>query len=215
MIMFVGDHMTAEKLIGGLKTVSPDTPIMEAWHVLKDNNIRRLPVLEEEKLVGIVTEGDLQEAKASDASSLSIYELNELLDQLTVDQVMTGHPITVSREETLDRAALLMRRNKVGGLPVLDDGELVGIITESDIFDTIIEVLGFRVGGVRMTISVEDRPGALIKALTPVSEYGNLLSIASERSGENNRITIRIATENTEALKECMEEAGVEVIDVR
>lgn len=207
--------MTAEKLIGGLKTVSPDTQIMEAWHVLKDNNIRRLPVLEEEKLVGIVTEGDLQEAKASDASSLSIYELNELLDQLTVDQVMTGHPITVSPEETLDRAALLMRRNKVGGLPVLDDGELVGIITESDIFDTIIEVLGFRVGGVRMTISVEDRPGALIKALTPVSEYGNLLSIASERSGENNRITIRIATENTEALKECMEEAGVEVIDVR
>ena len=207
--------MTAEKLIGGLKTVSPDTQIMEAWHVLKDNNIRRLPVLEEEKLVGIVTEGDLQEAKASDASSLSIYELNELLDQLTVDQVMTDHPITVSPEETLDRAALLMRRNKVGGLPVLDDGELVGIITESDIFDTIIEVLGFRVGGVRMTISVEDRPGALIKALTPVSEYGNLLSIASERSGENNRITIRIATENTEALKECMEEAGVEVIDVR
>lgn len=213
--MFVEDHMTSKNL-DGLKTISPNTPIMEAWQLLKENDIRRLPVVKGDKLVGIVTEGDLQESKASDASSLSIYELNYLVNQIKVDQVMTEDPITVNADDTLDRAALIMREEKVGGLPVLDKGELVGIITESDIFDAMIGLMGFRVGEVRIMIAVEDRAGALIEALQPISQYGNILSIASDRKGESNKIinVIRIATQDKEAIIEGMQEAGIEIMDV-
>ena len=117
-----------EKII----TITPQTTLPEAQRIMFEHKIRRLPVLKSEKLVGIVTLGDIREAKPSDATTLSIYELNYLMDRLTARDFMTPNPITVSPDAPIGEAARLMVEHKVGALPVVDQGKLVGIITETD-----------------------------------------------------------------------------------
>jgi acetoin utilization protein AcuB len=118
----------------------PDTPVSEAYNMMMERSIRRLPVVEHGHLVGIVTLGDLREARPSPATSLSIYELNYLLAKLTVGQVMTHNPFTVMIGTPIQHAARVMLDRKVGGLPVVDeDKKLIGIITESDIFRMLID----------------------------------------------------------------------------
>ena len=115
-------------------TITEDTSLTAASRLMKDNDIRRLPVVEHGKVVGIVTWGDIREASASDATSLTVFELGYLLKKLQVDRFMTRHPITVTPTTTISRAAQLMMEHKIGGLPVVENGKLVGILTESDIF---------------------------------------------------------------------------------
>lgn len=130
----VGDIMTTP-----VRTVPADMPVPEAYQLMAEKGIRRLPVVEHDRLVGIVTLGDLREARPSPATSLSIHELNYLLARLPVSGVMTRHPITVTPETPLRQAAGLLLSEKIGGLPVVDpDGAPVGIITESDLFRLII-----------------------------------------------------------------------------
>ena len=114
--------------------ITEDTSLTAASRLMKDNDIRRLPVVEHGKVVGIVTWGDIREASASDATSLTVFELGYLLRKLQVDRFMTRHPITVTPTTTISRAAQLMMEHKIGGLPVVENGKLVGILTESDIF---------------------------------------------------------------------------------
>jgi acetoin utilization protein AcuB len=115
-------------------TIAEDTSLAEASRLMKDNDIRRLPVVEHGKLVGIVTWGAIRETSASDATSLTVFELGYLLRELQVDRFMTRHPITVTPTTPISRAAQLMLEHKIGGLPVVENGKLVGILTESDIF---------------------------------------------------------------------------------
>lgn len=121
-------------------SVEADTPVADAYNIMMERSIRRLPVVQNGKLVGIVTLGDLREARPSSATSLSIYELNYLLSKLTVDKVMTHNPFTMTPETPIQIAAKMMMDRKVGGLPVVDEeGNLVGIITESDIFGMLVD----------------------------------------------------------------------------
>jgi CBS domain-containing protein len=123
-------------------TVTPDTGLHDAENILRKYGIRRLPVVDKNgKLVGIVTRGDIREASPSDATSLSVWEINYLLDKLKIKNIMTPHPITVYTTDTITKAANLMLENKVSGLPVVDpaDGALKGIITESDIFRLVVQ----------------------------------------------------------------------------
>jgi CBS domain-containing protein len=120
-------------------TVSPDTTLPEAHRIISDYHIRRLPVVEDGRLVGIITRGDVRGAQPSDATSLSIWELNYLLARLKVREIMTADPLTIGPEATIGEAAQLMLDHKVSGLPVIeDDGRVVGIITESDIFRLVV-----------------------------------------------------------------------------
>ncbi len=120
-------------------TVTPETTLPEADKLMVSKTIRRLPVLENGRLVGIVTYGDIREARPSAATSLSIWELNYLVTRLRVGEMMTRDPITVSQDATIGEAAQLMLRHMIGGLPVIDNrGALVGIITESDIFRMVV-----------------------------------------------------------------------------
>jgi acetoin utilization protein AcuB len=127
----VRDWMTPNPITIDSKTVLPD-----AHRLMQDSHIRRLPVVEHGKLVGIVTLGDIREAEPSQASTLSIYEVHYLLSKLTVARIMTRNPITISPDATIREAARLMLEHKIGGLPVVEPKteKLVGIITESDIF---------------------------------------------------------------------------------
>lgn len=119
-------------------TVLPNTPIATAHKMMKDKNIRRLPVMGNKTIIGIVTLGDVREASPSNATSLSIWELNYLWSQLTVDRIMTTQIITLSPDEPLINAADLMLKHKVSGLPVVENKVLVGIVTESDIFRMLV-----------------------------------------------------------------------------
>jgi CBS domain-containing protein len=119
-------------------TVGPNTTLPEAARLMKECNIHRLPVVDNERLVGIVTLGDIREASPSNAHSLSIYELNYLIARLTVGEIMTRDPITVTPDMSVEAAARLMLEHKIGGLPVMDGDHLVGIITETDIFRLLV-----------------------------------------------------------------------------
>jgi acetoin utilization protein AcuB len=121
-------------------TITPDTSLPEAHRLMTNNNIRRLPVVKNNRLVGIVTLGDIREAEPSGATSLSIWEMNYLLSQLEVEKVMTKNPITIYANETIGEAAWMMLKNKISGLPVIDsEKRVVGIITESDIFRMVVQ----------------------------------------------------------------------------
>jgi CBS domain-containing protein len=130
----VKDWMTREVV-----TITPQVTLPEAHHLMTNHRIRRLPVVKEGRLVGIVTLGDVREAEPSNATTLSIWELNYLLAKLKIEEIMTHHSITISPDATIGEAAQVMLERKISGLPVVDSaGKLVGIITESDIFRLVV-----------------------------------------------------------------------------
>lgn len=133
--VLVKDWMTSPVL-----TITGDMPISKAHQLMKEKGIRRLPVVEHDKLIGIITIGDIREASPSDATTLSIWELNYLWAQLTVEKVMTRKVLTIKADESIINAAQTMLEHKVSGLPVVDDkGAVVGILTESDIFRMLVK----------------------------------------------------------------------------
>ncbi len=130
---YVKDWMTADPV-----TIDAHTTLPEANRLMKECNIRRLPVVDQGKLVGIVTLSDIREASPSNATALSIYELNYLLARLTVGEIMTRDPITIAPDTSIEAAARLMLDHKIGSLPVVQETRVVGIITESDIFRMLV-----------------------------------------------------------------------------
>ncbi|MEW5961009.1 MAG: CBS domain-containing protein [Chloroflexota bacterium] len=131
----VKDWMTREVI-----TIPPDISLPAAHRLMIDHKIRRLPVVKNNKLVGIVTRGDVRGAKPSEASSLSIWEINYLLAKLKIKDIMTPNPVTVSPEATIEEVARIMLEKKISGLPVVDEGgQVAGIITESDIFRMVVQ----------------------------------------------------------------------------
>ncbi|MBZ0301018.1 MAG: CBS domain-containing protein [Anaerolineae bacterium] len=132
--------LVSEWMSSPVQTIAPETPISKAHQLMKEFGIRRLPVIDKGRLVGIVTIGDVREASPSDATTLSIWELNYLWAQLTVEKVMSRKVLTVKPESSIIDAAQVMLEHKVSGLPVLDaTGKLVGILTESDIFRMLVK----------------------------------------------------------------------------
>lgn len=132
--LLVKDWMSKEVV-----TITPDTTLPDVAAIMRQHNIRRLPVVKDGKLVGIVSQTDVHRARPSNATSLDIWELNYLLSKLKVEKIMTRNPYTVREDSTIKEAAQLMHDHKVGGLPVVDDNNhVIGIITESDIFRVLI-----------------------------------------------------------------------------
>ena len=155
--VFVGNYMTKNPI-----TVSPITPVDEASGLMKMNHFRRLPVVENGKVVGIVSDRDISRVEPSPATTLSKYEINSLLAKMTVNDIMSAPIVSVSDEATVEEAALLMCDNKIGGLPVVSSiGVLVGIITETDIFKTFVDVMGLADGKTRITLEVTDKIGVV------------------------------------------------------
>lgn len=207
--MRVRDKMTANPI-----TVEPTTSVSEALRLMDGRKIRRLPVLRGGQLVGIVTLLDLMRVSASPATSLSIYELRYLLDKLTVQEAMTRRVITVAPDEPIEQAALLMREHKIGGLPVVEDGRLVGIITETDIFDAFVDLLGMRKPGVRLEVDCADRPGELARIASVIAARGlNIHSVVATpaRPGQAH-LVFRIQGDDMASLAAELErEAGCRV----
>lgn len=135
--MLIKDRMTRPPI-----TAPPEMPMQEALKLMRERRIRRLPVVDKKgKLIGIVSDRDLLHASPSDATSLSVWELNYLLSKVTLKDVMTKNVITVTPETPVQEAARIMAEKKIGGLPVVQAGKVVGIITETDLFRVLLELL--------------------------------------------------------------------------
>jgi acetoin utilization protein AcuB len=200
-------------------TVTNKTPIDEALKVMRDNRVRRLPVVDGKgKLVGIVAEKDILYASPSPATSLSIHEIHYLVSKLTVAEIMTKNVFTVTHDTPLEEAAKVMADNRIGALPVLQDGELVGIITETDIFKAFLELLGAGEPGVRITMKVPEGQGMLPLCTETISKLGgSLLALVTwgrDEPGERT-VTVRVSGVDKKKLKEGVSKLGVEFVDVR
>lgn len=135
------DTLVKDLMTRDVITISPKTSLAEAHHLMKSYGIRRLPVVEQGELIGIVTRGDIRGAEPSEATTLSIWEINYLLARTTVSDIMTPRPLTIQQSATVSEAARLMLDKKISGLPVLDmAGNIIGILTESDIFRMIAQM---------------------------------------------------------------------------
>jgi len=212
--MLVGERMSRRPI-----TVRHDVGIDEALKVMRDHKVRRLPVVDgQDELVGIVSEKDLLLASPSPATSLSIYEVHYLLSHMKVSEVMTEEVITVTEYTPLEKAACIMIDNKIGGLPVMRDGKMVGIITETDLFKMFVELLGAREPGVRITMLVPEQPGELAYITSEIASMGGNIVALGTFLGEdptNRLVTIKVAGVGPEKLAATMEAIGMELVDVR
>jgi acetoin utilization protein AcuB len=200
-------------------TVSPNTPVEQALKRMRDQKVRRFPVVDDEgALVGIVSDKDLLYAAPSPATSLSIYELHYLYSRITVSQVMARDVITVEESDPIEEAARIMVDNKIGGLPVMREGKLVGIITETDIFKTLMEMMGARDSGVRLTLLSPEIKGQLAALTGAVAELGgNIISLGTfwGKDASSAVITMKVTGVKMDALIERIKPLVLEFIDAR
>ncbi len=209
--MYVKNKMTANPY-----TISFDAPINELIELMREKNLKRVPVVNGDRVVGMITHGDIQKVSPTKATTLSIYELNYLLSKTKVSDAMSKDVIAVSPDSLLEEAAVLMRENRISTLAVEERGKLVGIITESDIFDAFIDLLGFRDPGSRIAIESDDVPGALASIGKIFQSFdANITHIAAYRgSGGKSDVIVRTNTLNTEALEQELKSHGYLVLSV-
>ena len=172
-------------------TVEETDSMHNAMKLLKEHDIRMLPVMRDGKLVGIVTDRDLKRASASDATTLEVHELIFLISQIKVKSIMTKDPITVPFDYTVEETAEILLRNKISGAPVVDHGgQVVGTITQTDLFNALISLTGVGKRGIQFALQIEDRPGSIKEVADIIRKYGGrMVSILStyERVPEGYR----------------------------
>jgi acetoin utilization protein AcuB len=209
--MLVRDWMTPDP-----HAVPPTTPVLEAMQLLREGGYRRLPVVKDGKLAGIVTDRDLKEATPSKATTLSVYELNYLLSKLTVKDVMRTPVITIGLDEPIEQAALTMEAHRVSGLPVIDRESLVGILTITDLLRAMVDVLGLREGGRRVSIEMPDTPGALARAAA-AAPPSNVVAVVTAGVGDGDvrRLVLRVVGEGADGFADRLRAQGIVVRDVR
>jgi acetoin utilization protein AcuB len=199
-------------------SIAPDMPVHDALDMFKREHIRRAPVVKDGKLIGIVSDHDLLNASPSPVTSLSVWEMNYLLSKITVTEVMTKKVITVDEYTPIEEAARIMADNKVGGLPVMRDSYVVGIITETDLFKIFLELMGARDRGVRVTALVEEKPGQLAKITEAIAKAGGNFLAFGQFAGEDpstRLVTFKVDGIKKEAVKKAINDIAKEIWDVR
>ncbi len=212
--MLVKDRMTLNPV-----TVSPDTSVSEALNLMRQRKVRRMPVVDKhEHLVGIVAEKDLLYASPSPATSLNVYEIGYLLSKLKVKEIMSKDVVTVTEDTPLEEAARIMVDRGVSGLPVVRDRSVVGIITETDIFRILMEMMGARDLGTRLTIQVQDQPGTLSRIAGAIAGIGGDIVSLGTFHGEGHGhglLVIKVCCMEQDVLVKSMQHLGYEILDVR
>lgn len=212
--MLVRDWMTREPLV-----VSPNTSIEEAVKTMRENRVRHLPVVRgADTLAGLVTQTDLLQASPSPATSLSVWEINFLLAKMQVRDAMTTEVVVVEEECPLEQAALVMAEHKIGCLPVVRGRRLVGIITETDLFNIFTEQLGARQTGVRLTLLVEDAKGVLARLTGRIADAGgNIIRLTTMPAQEpaHQIVTVKVRDVALDDLVASLSQVVVVVKDAR
>ncbi len=213
--MLVRERMTRNPVL-----CAPDLPVNEAFDLMKKERIRRIPVVEKNgKLAGIVSDKDLLRVSPSPATTLSAFEIPYLLSKVKVGDVMTKKVIAITEDTPIENAARIMVDNKIGGLPVVnEDGAVVGIITETDIFKTFLELIGARKPGVRITMYVKDVRGELARVAKAVADVGGNIVATVEMPGTdstNYEVLLKISEASKDAIVEALKPIAVRIVDVR
>jgi acetoin utilization protein AcuB len=213
--MLVRERMTRNPVL-----CQPNLPVNDAFDLMKEEHIRRIPVIDKNgKLIGIVSDKDLLRVSPSPATTLSAYEIPYLLSKVKVNDVMTRKVITVNEDTPIEDAARIMVDSKIGGLPVINEaGAVVGIITETDIFKTFLELLGARKPGVRITMYVKDRRGELARMSKAVADVGGNIVATVEMPGTdstNYEVLLKVTEASKEAVVEALKPIVERIVDVR
>lgn len=211
--------LVRERMSKPVITVGPDMPIMDVLNLMKTRNIRRTPVVDKnQKLIGIVSDKDLLNAAPSDATSLSIWELNHLISRILVKDVMTKKVLTVAEDTPIEEAAYLMAENKIGGLPVMRKDELVGLITETDLFKIFLELMGAREAGIRVTALVPEKVGELDELTHAIATAGGCFVAFGQFSGEspaNRTVTFKVTGLSEAEVQEKIAPYIERLVDIR
>ena len=211
--MFVRGRMSTPAV-----TIRANTPFQDALKLMRDRQFRRLPVVNKKgKLVGIVSERDLLHAAPSSATSLSIWEVQYLLAKIQVKEIMTKDVITTTPDTPVEDAARLMVTHKIGGLPVVDEHKgVVGVITETDIFETFVEMFAGGRAGLRLTLEVPERKGVLALLSKAISDLGGSIesvgTFYGEAAGERG-LVVKVREVSKPQLVETLEALGDHVVD--
>jgi len=212
--MLVGEKMTKNPV-----TVFQNASIDEALDIMHKARVRRLPVVDKKgRMVGIVSELDLLKVSPSPATTLSIYEIPYLLSKIKLKDIMTRDVITVTEDTPLEEAARIMADHKIGGLPVLRGSELVGIITETDLFKIFLELFAARQEGVRLSLLVPGAKGTIARITSRIAEMGgNIMALGTlpTREPELYQLMIKVADVPEDRLVAAMPELGLQILDAR
>lgn len=196
-------------------TTRPDASVPDALKIMQGSKVRQLPVLDERgQLVAIVSLADLFRALPSPASSLSRWEVEYLLDKVKVEEVMTRDVITVTEDTPVEEAGRIMAEGKVSGLPVMRDGKLVGMITESHLFGVLLDVFGARQSGLRVTARQPLAKGGLAKLSAAIAGAGGHF-VAFAESMDEGTVTFKVQDLDRETLLKAIEPLMSEILDVR
>jgi len=211
--MLVGERMSRPVI-----SITRDMPIHDALALFKKEHIRRAPVLKDGKLIGIISDKNLLNASPSQATSLSVWEMNYMLSKITVKEVMTREVLTVQSDTPIEEAARIMADNKIGGVPVMKADKVVGMITETDLFKIFLELMGARTKGIRVTAIAEDHPGQLAKITKAIADAGgNFISFGqfATEDGRTVIVTFKVAEMKLEDVRKALAKVVVKFVDVR
>jgi acetoin utilization protein AcuB len=203
--MFVGERMSRPVI-----SVSPDSPINDVLAMFRKEHIRRAPVIKDGKLAGMVTETDLLNASPSPVTTLSMWEMNYLISKVKIKDVMSKKVITVDSDTPIEEAARIMADKKIGGVPVVHMGKVVGIITETDLFKIFLELMGARQKALRVTVTIAEKPGQLEK-LTQAIAFGQF----SGPDANTKVLTFKVEGIKKNLLKQVLEPIVEKFWDIR
>jgi len=211
--------LVKERMSHPVITIHADMPIQDALRRMREENVRRFPVVDRQgKLIGIVSERHLLHAAPSSATSLSIWEINYLLSKIKVEEVMTRDVITITEDTPIEEAARIMADNKIGGLPVVRDSRVVGMITETDLFKIFLEMMGAREEGIRLTALIPVDPRNLMRLTRAIYEAGgNILAMGTfmGECSEDMEITMKVGGIDQQTMIEAVQPHIQQLVDVR
>ena len=210
--MAVKDFMTKKVIY-----VSPTTKVAKAADIMKEQGIHRLPVIENDKLVGLVTAGTIEKASPSVVTSLSVYEMNYLLNKTTVGEVMIREVLTISKYASLEDAVYRMRQNNIGVLPVVDQDQISGVITDKDVFGAFLKIAGYGEAGVRVRLLMPDVMGSLAKIADLLAEKSLDVRSIVQINTENKKTAIEMQLMgelSPEEIERALVAAGFEVEEI-
>ena len=211
--MFVGDRMSRPVI-----TVSPDDSAIDVRAMFNKEHIRRAPVMKKGKLVGLVTETDLINASPSKATSLSVWEMHYLVSKIKVKDVMSKKVITVDVDTPIEEAARKMADNKIGGMPVMNNGRVSGVITETDLFKAFLELMGARQKGTRVTATVDEKPGMLASVTKAISAHGGdfiSFGVFSGPDANSKVVTFKVEGMTKAEIKKALKDVVIKFWDIR
>lgn len=210
--------LVRERMSHPVITVAPEMPAHDALAMFKKEGIRRAPVVKGGKMLGIVSDSDLLNAAPSPATTLSIWEINSLLSKVTVKHVMTKKVKTIDLDTPIEEAARIMADSKIGGMPVTRNGKIVGMISATDLFNVLLEMMGAREKGVRATILIEDKVGEIAKVSKSIADAGgNIIAVGMYAGPEVGKwgVTFKVLGVKKETVKAAMEKVGKKLVDIR